>query len=69
MNDGLMMTMEYNDWILCNGQWTDDYFEIPCFEDSKTYALCMIFTCYVIYVIIVDHALIVKFYSILVCLF
>ena len=38
-------------------------------QNSKAYVLCMIFACYVIYVMIVNHALIVKFYPLLVCLF
>jgi len=47
----------------------DDYYKMSYYESSKTYVLCMISTCYVIYVMIVDHALIVKFYPFLVCLF
>ena len=53
----------YDDW------WTYDCYNMFCYVNSKTYVLCMIFTYYVIYVMIMDHALIVKFYIILVCLF
>ena len=54
---------------LCNDWQTNDYCEMFCYENSKTYVLCMISTCYVIYVMIVDHALIIKFYHVLLCLF
>ena len=45
---------------LSNVWLTDDCCEMHCYEDFKTYALCMISTSYVIYVILVDHALVVK---------
>ena len=47
---------------LCNGWWIGDYYEMSCFENSKTYVLYMISTCYVKYVMMVGHALIVKLY-------
>lgn len=55
-------------WWLFDDEYDDDFYDINFYEDSKTYVLCMIYTCYVIYVMVVDHALIVKFYTILVCL-
>ena len=50
-----MMMMVYDDW------WTNDYYDILCYVDFKTYVLCMISTYYIKYVMIVDHALIVNF--------
>jgi len=46
--------MVYDDWILI--WWIDDCYDILCYVDSKPYVLCMIPSCYVLYVIIVGHA-------------
>ena len=47
----------------------DDCYDMLRYVDSKTYVLCMISTCYVMYVMIVDYVLIIKFYHVLLCLF
>ena len=54
-------------WWINHGD--DDWLTNDCYVNSKTYILRMIFKYYVIYVIIVDYILIVKFYYVLVYLF
>ena len=46
----MMIECWYHDW------WTHDSYDILCYVDFKTYVLCMIPSCYVLYVMIVGHA-------------
>ena len=53
----------------CDGWWNNDYYKVLSYVNSKTNVLHMISIYYIRYVMIVDHALIVSFFLILVCLF